>query len=213
MADICEDGNEPLGSLKTNISKFKLRSSSTTGIGAYNSDTTGLDVKLVYNLCKRWKEILGKSFQTFCKRKLVEYFGTFFGDVKNVLKRKTTLNISCDTVTTVETTVDFAITVTRLSENSSELAGVAQTTTCIADMIAIEPSSSFVPISLQRDVIVVHRSGEIRNTLYITYRLLPGLIPRHRIDRYKPVDKLYLTVKKDTSQNVHRVRVYVIVKS
>ncbi|KAJ4428510.1 hypothetical protein ANN_24552 [Periplaneta americana] len=35
-------------------------------------------------------------------------------------------------------------------------------------MIAIEPSSSFVPISLQRDVIVVHRSGEIRNTLNVT---------------------------------------------
>ncbi|KAJ4441160.1 hypothetical protein ANN_11011 [Periplaneta americana] len=34
-------------------------------------------------------------------------------------------------------------------------------------MIAIETSSSFVPISLQRDVIDVHRSGEIRNTLYV----------------------------------------------
>ncbi|KAJ4428355.1 hypothetical protein ANN_24374 [Periplaneta americana] len=32
-------------------------------------------------------------------------------------------------------------------------------------MTAIDPSSSFVPISLQHDVIVVHRSGEIRNTL------------------------------------------------
>ncbi|KAJ4435159.1 hypothetical protein ANN_23735 [Periplaneta americana] len=37
-----------------------------------------------------------------------------------------------------------------------------------AAMIAIEPSSSFVPISLQRDVIIVHRPGEIRNTLRIT---------------------------------------------
>ncbi|KAJ4442806.1 hypothetical protein ANN_04399 [Periplaneta americana] len=47
------------------------------------------------------------------------------------------------------------------------LASVAQTTTCTAAMIAIEPSSSFVPISLERDVIVVHRSGEIRNTLLV----------------------------------------------
>ncbi|KAJ4434380.1 hypothetical protein ANN_22940 [Periplaneta americana] len=39
-----------------------------------------------------------------------------------------------------------------------KIASVAQTTTCTAAMIAIEPSSSFVPISLQRDVIVVHRS-------------------------------------------------------
>ncbi|KAJ4446030.1 hypothetical protein ANN_12716 [Periplaneta americana] len=48
-------------------------------------------------------------------------------------------------------------------EISQNLASVAQTTTCTAAMIAIEPSSSFVPISLQRDVIDVHRSGEIRN--------------------------------------------------
>ncbi|KAJ4452000.1 hypothetical protein ANN_03486 [Periplaneta americana] len=34
-----------------------------------------------------------------------------------------------------------------------------------AAMIAIEPSSSFVPIPLHHDVIDVHRSGEIRNTL------------------------------------------------
>ncbi|KAJ4429755.1 hypothetical protein ANN_21959 [Periplaneta americana] len=33
-------------------------------------------------------------------------------------------------------------------------------------MTAIDPSSSFVPIPLQRDVFVGHRSGEIRNTLY-----------------------------------------------
>ncbi|KAJ4437272.1 hypothetical protein ANN_17409 [Periplaneta americana] len=32
-------------------------------------------------------------------------------------------------------------------------------------MTIIEPSSNFVPISLQRDVIVVHRSCEIRNTV------------------------------------------------
>ncbi|KAJ4451014.1 hypothetical protein ANN_02450 [Periplaneta americana] len=34
-------------------------------------------------------------------------------------------------------------------------------------MTAIDSSSSFVAISLQRDVIVVHRSGEIRNTLTV----------------------------------------------
>ncbi|KAJ4433088.1 hypothetical protein ANN_15345 [Periplaneta americana] len=33
-------------------------------------------------------------------------------------------------------------------------------------VLQLDPSSSFVPISLQRDVIVVHRSGEIRNTLF-----------------------------------------------
>ncbi|KAJ4447163.1 hypothetical protein ANN_09164 [Periplaneta americana] len=54
------------------------------------------------------------------------------------------------------------------TEISQNLANVAQTTTCTAAMIAIDPSSSFVPISLQRDVIVVHRSGEIRNTLTVT---------------------------------------------
>ncbi|KAJ4451198.1 hypothetical protein ANN_02658 [Periplaneta americana] len=48
------------------------------------------------------------------------------------------------------------ITSTEISQN---LASVAQTTTCTAAMIAIEPSSSFVAISLQRDVIVVQRSG------------------------------------------------------
>ncbi|KAJ4434838.1 hypothetical protein ANN_23409 [Periplaneta americana] len=48
---------------------------------------------------------------------------------------------------------------------SQNFASVAQTTTYTVAMTAIDPSSSFVPISLQRDVIVVHRSGEIRNTL------------------------------------------------
>ncbi|KAJ4432178.1 hypothetical protein ANN_20794 [Periplaneta americana] len=43
-------------------------------------------------------------------------------------------------------------------EISQNLASVAQTITCTAAMTAIEASSSFVPISLQRDVIVVHRS-------------------------------------------------------
>ncbi|KAJ4439255.1 hypothetical protein ANN_07375 [Periplaneta americana] len=43
------------------------------------------------------------------------------------------------------------------TEISQNLASVAQTT-CTAAMIAIEPSSSSVPISLQRDVIAVHRS-------------------------------------------------------
>ncbi|KAJ4442544.1 hypothetical protein ANN_04131 [Periplaneta americana] len=45
------------------------------------------------------------------------------------------------------------------TEISQNLASVAQTTTCTAAMTAIETSSSFVSISLQRDVIVVHRSG------------------------------------------------------
>ena len=54
---------------------------------------------------------------------------------------------------------------TKISQN---FASVAQTTTCTVAMTAIDPSSSFVPISLQRDVIVVHRSGEIRNTLKST---------------------------------------------
>ncbi|KAJ4431022.1 hypothetical protein ANN_19615 [Periplaneta americana] len=56
---------------------------------------------------------------------------------------------------------------TKISQN---LASVAQTTTCTAAMIAIQPSSSFVPISLQREVIVVNRSGEIRNTLEVILR-------------------------------------------
>ncbi|KAJ4430996.1 hypothetical protein ANN_19589 [Periplaneta americana] len=45
------------------------------------------------------------------------------------------------------------------------LANRAHTTTCTASMMAIESSSSFVPILLQHDVIDVHWSGEIRNTL------------------------------------------------
>ncbi|KAJ4451886.1 hypothetical protein ANN_03364 [Periplaneta americana] len=38
--DACSD-------VSTDISKFKLRSSSTTGIGAYNPDTTGIDKQLI----------------------------------------------------------------------------------------------------------------------------------------------------------------------
>ncbi|KAJ4450684.1 hypothetical protein ANN_02113 [Periplaneta americana] len=44
------------------------------------------------------------------------------------------------------------------TEISQNFASVAQTTTCTVAMTAIDPSSSFVPISLQRDVIVVQRS-------------------------------------------------------
>ncbi|KAJ4447257.1 hypothetical protein ANN_09261 [Periplaneta americana] len=57
------------------------------------------------------------------------------------------------------------ITVFRISTMTSLMLHRSQTTTCTAAMIAIETSTSFVPISLQRDVIVVHRTGEIRNTL------------------------------------------------
>ncbi|KAJ4444529.1 hypothetical protein ANN_06323 [Periplaneta americana] len=42
-------------------------------------------------------------------------------------------------------------------------------TVAVAAVLAIEPSSSFVPISLQRDVIDVHQSGEIRNALYVAH--------------------------------------------
>ncbi|KAJ4427637.1 hypothetical protein ANN_25285 [Periplaneta americana] len=52
-------------------------------------------------------------------------------------------------------------------EISQNYASVAQKTTYTVAMTAIEPSSCFVPISLQRDVFVVHRSGEIRNTLFV----------------------------------------------
>ncbi|KAJ4439745.1 hypothetical protein ANN_07873 [Periplaneta americana] len=50
---------------------------------------------------------------------------------------------------------------TEISQNS---ASVAQTTTYTVAMTAIDPSSSFVPISLQRDVIVVHRSDHVTKT-------------------------------------------------
>ncbi|KAJ4448056.1 hypothetical protein ANN_10068 [Periplaneta americana] len=50
--------------------------------------------------------------------------------------------------------------------NQKANAGVAQITTYTVTMTAIDSSSSFVPIPLQRDVIVVHRSGEIQNTLF-----------------------------------------------
>ncbi|KAJ4435151.1 hypothetical protein ANN_23727 [Periplaneta americana] len=53
----------------------------------------------------------------------------------------------------------------RCRTGAISLQSVAQTTTYTVAMTAIHPSSSFVPISLQHDVIVVHRSGEIRNTL------------------------------------------------
>ncbi|KAJ4441908.1 hypothetical protein ANN_11768 [Periplaneta americana] len=55
------------------------------------------------------------------------------------------------------------------TEISQNFASVAQTTTYTVVMTTIDPSSSFVPISLQRDVIVVHRSGEIRNTLEVSF--------------------------------------------
>ncbi|KAJ4445153.1 hypothetical protein ANN_06954 [Periplaneta americana] len=45
------------------------------------------------------------------------------------------------------------------TEISETLPSVVQTITCTAAMTAIEPFNSFVPISLQCDVIVVHRSG------------------------------------------------------
>ncbi|KAJ4434577.1 hypothetical protein ANN_23139 [Periplaneta americana] len=46
------------------------------------------------------------------------------------------------------------------TEISQNFASVAQTTTYTVAMTAIDPSSSSVPISLQRDVIVVHRSAQ-----------------------------------------------------
>ncbi|KAJ4451677.1 hypothetical protein ANN_03147 [Periplaneta americana] len=52
----------------------------------------------------------------------------------------------------------------RCRTGAISLQSVAQTTTYRVAMTAIDPSSSFVPISLHRDVIVVHRSGDIRNT-------------------------------------------------
>ncbi|KAJ4450070.1 hypothetical protein ANN_01477 [Periplaneta americana] len=72
------------------------------------------------------------------------------------------------------------------TEISQNFASVAQTTTYTVVMTAIDPSSSFVPITLQRDVIVVHRSCEIRNTLIETTHYLScspdlceaGLAPR-----------------------------------
>ncbi|KAJ4452252.1 hypothetical protein ANN_03770 [Periplaneta americana] len=51
------------------------------------------------------------------------------------------------------------------TEISQNFASLAQITTYTVAMTAIDPSSSFVPIPLQPDVIVVHRSGEVRNTL------------------------------------------------
>ncbi|KAJ4429732.1 hypothetical protein ANN_21936 [Periplaneta americana] len=48
------------------------------------------------------------------------------------------------------------------AEISQNFARVAQITTYTVAMTAIDPSSSFVPIPLQRDVIVVHRSGILR---------------------------------------------------
>ncbi|KAJ4447399.1 hypothetical protein ANN_09405 [Periplaneta americana] len=48
------------------------------------------------------------------------------------------------------------------TEISQNFASVAQKTTYTLAMTAIDPSSSFVPISLQRDVIVVHRSGDTK---------------------------------------------------
>ncbi|KAJ4430940.1 hypothetical protein ANN_19533 [Periplaneta americana] len=60
---------------------------------------------------------------------------------------------------------------------TDEMKGMeAQTTTCTAAMIAIEPSSSFVPISLQRDVIVVHRSVvyELKEIMRREYTIVSG---------------------------------------
>lgn len=50
---------------------------------------------------------------------------------------------------------------------SQNLASVAHTTTYTATIIALEPSSSFIPITLQCDVIDVNWSGEIQNTLNV----------------------------------------------
>ncbi|KAJ4445061.1 hypothetical protein ANN_06860 [Periplaneta americana] len=52
-----------------------------------------------------------------------------------------------------------AISESDSTEISQNFASVAQTTTYTVAITAIDSSSSFVPISLQRDVIVVHRSG------------------------------------------------------
>ncbi|KAJ4443529.1 hypothetical protein ANN_05201 [Periplaneta americana] len=53
-----------------------------------------------------------------------------------------------------------------LTDRRTRIRLCAKFETYRAAMRAIQPSSSFVTISLQRDVIDVHRSDEIRNTLY-----------------------------------------------
>ncbi|KAJ4440323.1 hypothetical protein ANN_08462 [Periplaneta americana] len=57
----------------------------------------------------------------------------------------------------------------RCRTGSISLQSIAQTTTSTVVMIVIEPSSSFVPISLQHDVIVVHRSGLHKFTIRLSY--------------------------------------------
>ncbi|KAJ4441937.1 hypothetical protein ANN_11800 [Periplaneta americana] len=67
------------------------------------------------------------------------------------------------------------------TEISQYFASIAQTTTYTVAMTVIDPSSSFVPISLQRDVIVVHRSAEIRNFLHK---------PVFSVNKFRNTDKL-----------------------
>ncbi|KAJ4434898.1 hypothetical protein ANN_23469 [Periplaneta americana] len=76
-----------------------------------------------------------------------------------------------DGITVFRISMMMSLMLHRCRIGSISLQSVAQTTTCTAAMTAIEPSSSFVPISLQRDVIVVHRS-EIRNTFGMNFRRL-----------------------------------------
>ncbi|KAJ4434975.1 hypothetical protein ANN_23547 [Periplaneta americana] len=74
------------------------------------------------------------------------------------------------------TVVSWRYGSTKISQN---FASVAQTTTYKVAMTAIDPSSTFVPISLQRDVIVVYRSDIIKDLLH-----------RHKVNQEQKVNIL-----------------------
>ncbi|KAJ4438464.1 hypothetical protein ANN_14409 [Periplaneta americana] len=146
MADLREGGNEPLGSLEA--------------------------------IRKMLRRILGLSRRDRVPNKVLQKISTIEDPALQATNTKWKWGGHVARLRDGRWTQKVTLSVFRISpvsnpmasrtEISQNLASVAQTITYTAAMIAIEPSSSFVPISLQRDVIVVHRSGEIRNTLYGT---------------------------------------------
>ncbi|KAJ4440052.1 hypothetical protein ANN_08183 [Periplaneta americana] len=74
--------------VSTDISKFKLRSSSTTGIGAYNSDTT------VLNGCKTWTLTLREEqrLRVFENKVLRKIFGAKRTKLQEIGESCTTQN-------------------------------------------------------------------------------------------------------------------------
>ncbi|KAJ4435892.1 hypothetical protein ANN_18512 [Periplaneta americana] len=152
MAGLCEGGNEPPGSLKASkpvTSILELQVFCITGV---------CNVTVVFWNRPVSIELTGRARELFAAHKQYAIANS--------------PNACNERIPNLSSEQSNGITVFRISpmeslstEISQNFASVAQITTYTVAMTAIDPSSSFVPISLQRDVFVVYRSGEIRNTL------------------------------------------------